>query len=286
MRTAPTVLTLLLASGCSAVVGDIGGYQPSIEACVENADRTVMRDLQFTLENMNPHVAHTFEIDVAARVSEDPTVPHQLLGRFVLEPLGFALIDLEVENAIPPETATSGELFVEFYADTNANGEIDNPTDTLDRMRDHTWTRPVCSDGVQYFSHIFEFQPINLAPIGGDFRLSLTNIPSELQGTQVEARVVFVGGGPNDGQTVGLYRRAEVASSGEMIVEGIIDLNNSYVVMYGFDVDGDDVPSAGDRYCGVRRDASGETLDVEVDVAAEIAAGACDLSAFDADQVE
>jgi len=274
MRTKHSLLLPLalgsvqLLTGCSAAVGDLGGFGEDEAACRQDADRNQLRDLDFHLSAMAPHVTHYFEfLVVDVRTGG-------LRSRYSMERLGAPDLDVFVENFIPPGDA----LEIQFYAD------ISGDRAPSEAPMDHTWARPVCSDGVQYFSHIFEFEPVEFTPIGtGSFVVELTNVPTELRDRVVESRLIE----PTDGRTVAGFRRPMAGETGELAVPGVIDVGTEYIAFVSFDADGDGAPSIDDRFCGFRATGpdDGTDLRIAVDVDAALDTPACDLNAFDPDAV-
>jgi hypothetical protein len=253
-----------LSPGCSAAVGDLGGFTEDEAACRQDADRNQLRDMDFHLSAMAPHVTHYIEfLVVDVRTGG-------LRSRYTMEALGDPDLDVFVENFIPPGDA----LEVQFYADIDGDRAPDEaPTD-------HTWARPVCSDGVQYFSHIFEFEPVEFTPIGtGSFVVELTNVPTELRGRVVESRLIE----PIDGRTVAGFRRPMAGETGELAVPGVIDVGTDYIAFVYFDADGNGAPSRDDRFCGFRERGpdDGTDLRIAIDVDAALDTPACDLNALD-----
>lgn len=251
-------------TGCSAAVADLGGFGQDEAACRQDADRNRLRDLDFHLSMMGPHVTHYFEfLVVDVRTGG-------LRSRYTMDPLGAGDLDVFVERFIPPGDA----LEVQFYAD------ISGDSAPSEAPMDHTWVRPVCSDGVQYFSHIFEFEPVDYMPIGtGAFVIELTNVPTELREHVVESRLVE----PTDGRTVAGFRRAVAGELGTLRVPEVIDAGSEYVALVYFDADGDGAPSSGDRYCGFRQagPADGTDFRIAIDVDAALDTPACDLNDLD-----
>lgn len=286
MRTHLVPSLLIALAGCSASVADLNDYTEDPAACVMDGDRNSVRDFEFRLVEMAPHSSHYFDILVTDQASD------QLRSRFILEPLGVGTQDVVFEDALPP-----GDLNIQFYADTNGNRMIDNPAAPDDISNDHTWIRPVCSDGVEYFEHIFAFEPIvRFRPIGAGYELHLTNIPAELGSEIAETRLVFAGGGSEDGRTIAVHRRLAPPATDpprdlvDFSVPGVIDLGNTYVLLWYFDADGDLQPSEGDVFCGVRDVAPADGADPQplsrtIDMAVALTDGTCDLTALDAVQV-
>lgn len=254
--------------GCSAAVGDLGGFTEDVAACRQDADRNRVRDLEFDLAMMTPHVSHYFEfMTVDSRTG-------QLRSRYIMEPLGAPALTVFVEDFIPP----GDQLEIQFYADITGD-RLPSPF-----PNDHTWVRPVCSDGVQYFEHIFEFEPIEFLPLGsGSFVVQLTNVPTELRTHVVESRLVH----PGESRTIAGFRRAIAGEMGDLEVPLVADAGTEYVALVYFDADGDGEPTAGDRFCGFRQTApaDGSNLTIAIDVDAALETAACDLSGLDPEDV-
>ncbi len=279
-----SMLTLTAAPGCTVAVGDLGGFTENPAACRMDGDRSRVRDFTFQLVGMNAHQTHYVDILVTDQASD------QVRSRFILEPLGPGTQEIFFEDALPP-----GDLNLQFYADTNADRTINNPATSDDITNDHTWIRPVCSDGSEYFEHIFAFEPIvRFRPIGAAYELHLTGIPADLGAKIAETRLVFSGGGSEDGRTVAVYRRLPPETGAhaaiDFVVPGVIDLGSEYALVWYFDSNGDLEPSAGDVFCGVRAVAPADGMDpmplaLTVDMATALTDGTCDLTALDATQI-
>jgi hypothetical protein len=261
-----------LLGGCSAVVGDLGGYTEDPAACVMDGDRSSVRDFRLELRELSPHLTHYFEASIVNAMGGN------LQAHLIIEPLEFGTQDIVVESMVPP-----GDYFLDFYADINANQAPDLPP------TDHTWRRPLCSNGVVNFTHIFEFEPLDGAiAIGPDMSLDLTNIPAALQDLRVEMRFIFASEGTGQGRTVGMYRRNPLSIGGPMIIGNVVDAGSQYAVMWFIDMNDDVAPNEGDIFCGVLETAPADgvtPMNVSVDLTAALSDGTCAFTSLDYEQL-
>lgn len=263
---------LVALGGCSAVVSDLGGYTEDPAACVMDGDRNSVRDFTLELRELSPHLTHYFEASIVN------TMGGNLQARIIVEPLEFGTQDIEVESMVPP-----GDYFLDFYADISGNHAPDLPP------TDHTWRRPLCSDGVVNFTHIFEFEPLDGAiAIGPDMSLDLTNVPAGMEDLRVEMRFVFASEGTGQGRTVGMYRRNPLSIGGPMIIPDVVDAGSQYAVLWYLDMNDDVEPNEGDVFCGVLETAPADgvtPMNVSVDLTAALADGTCGLTSLDYQQL-
>lgn len=226
----------LLLAGCSLAVNDLGDFVENEEACPPGGDPNVTRDFHLRLVDLGAHVNDLF---VATVVHRSTAV---LAARIIYDPLQVGTVDIRLDNALPP-----GEHFVDFYADLNGNRELDRPP------ADHTWSRDICDSGELTFVHVAQFEALDGAvPLGGDFTLTLNDIPVPLLPSSLEVRVVadFDSGAH---QTVGLYRRTRVVEgrvlplmpSETLVIPGILDGGTRHRIFVVFDVNRDRVADAG-----------------------------------------
>lgn len=267
-----SLAALLLLGGCSAVVGDLGGFTEDPAACVMDGDRNSVRDFRLELSELSPHLTHYFEASIVN------TMGGNLQARVIVEPLEFGTQDIVVEDMVPP-----GDYFLDFYADINGSHAPDAPP------TDHTWRRPLCSNGVVNFTHIFEFEPLDGAiAIGPHASLDLTNIPTELEDLRVEMRFVFASEGAGQGRTVGMYRRNPLSIGGPMTIPDVVDAGSDYAMMWFIDMNDDVEPNDGDIFCGVLRTAPADgvtNMDVSIDLTAALSDGTCGLTSLAYEQV-
>lgn len=261
-------LSGLALAGCSAAVGDLGGFTENPAACRMDGDRNTVRDFNIQLVALSPHTTHYFHADVVDRAEG------RLQSRIIIDPLEFGTQVITVENAVPP-----GDYFVDFYGDVMPNRMPDPPP------TDHTWRRPLCSDGTLYFEHVFDFEELdNAIGIGNDFSLQLNNVPPSLADVRTEARLVFTSATSDEGRTVAMYRHASLGTAATFDVPEVVDVGSDYAVLWFHDMNDDTFPNEGDIFCGERQAApsmNGVPLVVTVDLTAALDDGRCDLLSLD-----
>lgn len=166
MRRCLSLALLVLASGCSAVVG--GDLDPL------EVDLNGRRDVGMRLVNFDPHVDESVFVEFWR---PDTGFLSAAAG---MDPLLFPCVDIQL-----PFGADIGTTMVDFYADRDFNG-LDAPPD------DHVWREELDESGQLVFPHEFNFVDISAdrpTAMGDDFIFDITGA-EEFEGDSVVVSLI------------------------------------------------------------------------------------------------
>jgi hypothetical protein len=295
--------SVALASGCSAVVSDVGGVQFNPEACVQGGDTETLRDAHLVFDRMEPHAAFpTFVALIGG--STNPAEPDRniLRGRALITP-SFAAsseydpsllapgdpsrcamaaptaltMDFTIPDFLPADSANGGPFEIDFWSETNG---------TPGRQpEDHTWVRPICDDGDVFFIHNTGFDvPITAESNGTDLTITADaiRVAAGLRAPEEGiARVPFVLTVGRQGVTVGYIRAIYACDDGPYVLRGILDVGTSHTLEAYFDVnlDGDYDPEC-DPHCSGSATAVAGGTTINFTSGAMLEPGDFDVSRF------
>ena len=149
-RTALGVLVLLvlvlLASGCSVIVGDeVGDLRPDLNA---------KRDVTVSLRDFGPHVDQLLDVQVVVPGDPAADIAPLVSARVTIDAVPSDCLDMRLRRGAPFVASR-----VDFYADLNMNGVLDPPS-----AGDHSWRRDLDESGRLLFIHDVQFDDLTNEP--------------------------------------------------------------------------------------------------------------------------
>lgn len=242
-----SVLGAVALAGCFAFT-DTDRFQPD-EGC----------DLQLRLRNFSPHTDDLFQVALV-RPFADPDTPPQLTAIALFDPLEQRDVNLRMPNAVPANDDPARPPYrIDFFGDESRGTEA--TARVYNFPGDHSWSLPnACEDGPVVFPHDINFVPLQEPAGNQDLVVFLCDfdwtgvLEVRLTGTNLPGPA----GGVEETRAVGLYRQADTARAGPLVIPGVVDTGFDYRVEAFVDADRDGAFDDGETAWSFEYDASAD----------------------------